>query len=99
MRMNSWVRSALVVFLSLASLGLAACNTTEGSGELASAPETQTPLSGEPARAACIDTDGATRDSIAGTPVWARFCPGPEGHTAPAEVPSDALTTHASHAP
>ncbi len=47
-----------------------------------------------PAPAACIDTADATRDSIEGTPVWVRFCPGDEGYTAPAEAPSDALTTH-----
>lgn len=42
----------------------------------------------------CLDAADATRDGIEGTPVWARFCPGPERYTASAEVPSDALTSH-----
>ncbi len=29
-----------------------------------------------------------------GAPLWARFCPGSQGSTSPAEVPSDALITH-----
>lgn len=43
---------------------------------------------------ACIPTARATRASLEGTPTWARFCPGRKGYTAPAEVPSDALTSH-----
>ncbi|WP_040338346.1 hypothetical protein [Candidatus Blastococcus massiliensis] len=72
-----------VVPLVLASLALTACAAAEGADEEAlAAPE------------ACVDTAAATRNSVDGTPVWARFCPGPERHTLPAEVPSDALTTH-----
>ncbi|WP_435747483.1 hypothetical protein [Nocardioides sp. SYSU DS0663] len=51
-------------------------------------------MSSEAVPEACLDTAEARRTSIEGTAVWARFCPGPQGRTAHAEVPSDALTTH-----
>ncbi len=44
--------------------------------------------------AACVTPDQATRTSVEGEALWARFCPGPDGLTAPAEIPSDALTSH-----
>ena len=93
MWMPSGMRSVVAVLLSLASLWVAGCTATEGSDEPASSPSSQTRSSSE-APDACIDTAEATRETIAGTPTWARFCPGPEGRTAPAEVPSDALTSH-----
>lgn len=68
--------------LTLAALSLTAC-TSDGEREEATA-----------APAACLDAADATRDDVGGTAVWARFCPGQERYTAPAEVPSDALTTH-----
>lgn len=43
---------------------------------------------------ACLSSADAPRRTIAGTPQWVLFCPGETGLTAPAEVPSDALTTH-----
>lgn len=46
------------------------------------------------APAACTPYRDATRTTLAGAPTWARFCPGRAGHTAPAEVPSDALVSH-----
>ncbi|WP_183092633.1 hypothetical protein [Nocardioides stalactiti] len=42
----------------------------------------------------CVAAQEADRGDLAGEPTWVRFCPGPDGLTAPAEVPSDALTTH-----
>jgi hypothetical protein len=91
--MNSWMRS-LAVPSSIAGLLLAGCTTSEGSDEPASTSSTQPGSSTESAPEACIDTAEATRESIEGSPAWARFCPGPEGRTAPAEISSDALTTH-----
>ena len=67
---------------------------TLGRDLLSSNPKSQTGSSIETAPSECIDTAEATRETIDGTPVWARFCPGPEGRTAPAEVPSDSLTSH-----
>lgn len=43
---------------------------------------------------ACLSSADAQRRTIAGTPQWVLFCPGEAGLTAPAEVPSDPLTTH-----
>ena len=82
------------VLLAITGVGLTGCAESHGSDDPASAPSSQTGSSIELAPEACIDTAEATRESIEGTPVWARFCPGPDGRTAPAEVPSDALTTH-----
>jgi hypothetical protein len=93
MWMTRGTRSVVAVLLSLASLSAAGCTATQGSNESASSPSSQTSSSSE-APNACIDTAEATRETIAGTPMWARFCPGPEGRTSPAEVPSDALTSH-----
>ncbi|QIK65258.1 hypothetical protein G7072_01910 [Nocardioides sp. HDW12B] len=43
---------------------------------------------------ACVPSAEARRPTTAGAAQWARFCPGGRGRTTPAEVPSDALTTH-----
>ncbi|SOC48803.1 hypothetical protein SAMN05660748_1513 [Blastococcus aggregatus] len=69
--------------MTLAVLALTACTSSDGEREEAAE-----------APAECLDAADATRDGVDGTPVWARFCPGPERATIPAEVPSDALTTH-----
>ena len=69
--------------MTVAALSLTACTSSDGDREEAVA-----------APAECLDAADATRDGIDGTPVWARFCPGPERETLPAEVPSDALTTY-----
>ncbi|SDF40114.1 hypothetical protein SAMN05660662_2044 [Blastococcus aurantiacus] len=74
------VRRAVALLACLAGMSTTACAAAEGSP--GAAPEE------------CIDTSEATRNSVEGTPVWARFCPGPERYTEPAEVPSEALTTH-----
>lgn len=42
----------------------------------------------------CVASTGARGTDLDGSAVWVRFCPGGRGRTAPAEVPSDALTTH-----
>jgi hypothetical protein len=77
------VRRAVGLLLLLAAVPLGACTAGDDAGEeIATAP------------AECLDAADATRDGVEGTPVWARFCPGPERYTVPAEVPSDALTTH-----
>lgn len=91
---TGWMRRAVALLLSLAGLWLTACTATQGAHEPKSASSSQTGSSSGPAPVACVDTAEATRESIVGEPLWARFCPGPEGRTAPAEVPSDALTTH-----
>lgn len=93
MATSRWLRLATVL-PALAGLSLTACTTTEVSKTAASEPSSQPrhTLAAPPEE--CIDAAGATRASVDGTPVWARFCPGPEGRTAPAEVPSDALTSH-----
>jgi predicted small secreted protein len=76
-------RRAVGLVVVLVAGALTACAAAEGAGEeVSAAPE------------ACVDADDATRSSVGGTPVWARFCPGPERATTPAEVPSEALTTH-----
>lgn len=83
MRTTVWSRRVSISLLSAGCLGLAACTAAEGTdGEALAAPD------------ACIATGEATRDSVEGIPVWARFCPGPERYLIPAEVPSDALTAH-----
>ena len=75
--------SRVGLLVALAAASLTACTSSEGErGEATTAP------------AACVDVDDAARDGVGGTPVWARFCPGPERATLPAEVPSDALTSH-----
>jgi hypothetical protein len=87
------VRWAVTLLSSLACLWLTACAATEGSTGQTPAPSSRTgPPSTVPE--ACAATADARRRTIVGEPVWARFCPGPDGRTAPAEVPSDALTTH-----
>lgn len=88
------MRSAIVLLLSLASVWVTGCTATKASDEQAPATSSQTSSSNRPAPAACVDTTEATRESLGGTPTWARFCPGREGRTTPAEVPSDALTMH-----
>lgn len=76
-------RRRVGLLVALAAASLTACTSSEGErGEATTAP------------AACVDVDDAARDGVGGTPVWARFCPGPERATLPAEVPSDALTSH-----
>lgn len=70
------------------------CATTDAPGRSMPATSSQSGTSSRPAPEACLDPAAATRGGIEGTPVWARFCPGPDGRTAPAEVPSDALTTY-----
>ncbi|WP_244931559.1 hypothetical protein [Nocardioides sp. W7] len=89
----TWGMRFAVALLALASLLSAACTVTGGSDEPATGARRTGPASGS-APEACLGSAEATRDSIEGTPVWARFCPGPEGRTALAEVPSDALVTH-----
>lgn len=88
------MRFWLALLLALTSMWLTACTTTPGPNGQSPAASSQTPSSSGPAPAACIDNAEATRETIEGTPVWARFCPGSEGRTTPAEVPSDALTMH-----
>lgn len=67
----------------LVSTAVTACSAADGTVEAPAA-----------APAECVDAADATRDGVEGAPVWVRFCPGEERYTAPAEVPSDALTTH-----
>ncbi|MBN1096172.1 hypothetical protein JKP76_09080 [Blastococcus sp. TML/C7B] len=79
------MRRLAVLAGTLACLATSACTAADG------APPEAAPDAGP---AACLDPAEATRGSVEGTPVWARFCPGPERHLLPAEVPSDALTSH-----
>ena len=76
-------RRAVGLLVVLAAVALTACTAADGAPEEAAGAPTE-----------CLDAADATRRSVEGTPVWARFCPGRGGHTLPAEVPSDALTTH-----
>ncbi len=77
------MQRAVAGLLSVAVVSLAGCTGAEGSAEgPAAAPD------------ACLEPADATRGSVQGTPVWARFCPGAERYLVPAEVPSDALTSH-----
>lgn len=71
-------------------LGAAACATSDPVPSSTSA----TPRATVEAPDACLSSADARRRTIAGTPEWVLFCPGATGLTAPAEVPSDALTTH-----
>lgn len=75
-------RIVVAVLLSLSGAWLSACTATTVADRGPTAP------------AACVDTAKASRGSVEGSPVWVRFCPGPRGRTAPAEVPSGALTSH-----
>ena len=88
------MRSAVALLLSVSCVGMTGCTDLEGSDGQAPAPPVQTESSPGPAPEACLDAAEATRETVKGTPTWAMFCPGPEGRTAPAEVPSDVLTTH-----
>ena len=67
----------------LVGVVLTACTATDGPDAEAAAPPAE-----------CLEAADATHDGVEETPVWVRFCPGEERYTAPAEVPSDALTTH-----
>ena len=80
MRRRRWTGGPAVVLLAI---GLTAC---------VDAGEPAEPTSEAPD--ACVDIEGATRDGIEGTPVWARFCAGPDRYVALSEVPSDPLTSH-----
>lgn len=91
---TGWMRAAAAPTMLLAGLSMAGCGDSKAAHEATPAPATATGPSTGSAPDACIDTADATRESIRGTAAWARFCPGPDGLTAPAEVPSDALTTH-----
>lgn len=74
-----------------------ACQADEprtGSGGAGGEDSSTTALSSVEAPAECVERGEATRTTIEGEAVWARFCSGPDGLTAPAELPSDALTTH-----
>ena len=77
------VRRVVGALGTLVVLALTACASSDGETEEATA-----------APAECLDAADATRGRVEGTPVWVRFCPGEERYTAPAEVPSDVLTTH-----
>jgi hypothetical protein len=57
-------------------------------------PVQRSPSASVDAPATCLPSAEAGRGTIEGTPEWVRFCPGANGRTVPAEVPSDALTTH-----
>lgn len=83
MRTTGRWRSAVTLVVALAGSWFTGCAADDHAG-----------TSGRAAPAACLDPADATRGGIEGTPEWARFCPGPDGRTAPAEVPSDALTTY-----
>lgn len=88
MGMTASMRMGLAV---LACGILSACgNGSEAVPRVASA----TPPAKVEAPDACLASADARRGTIAGTPQWALFCRGATGFTAPAEVPSDALTTH-----
>lgn len=71
-------------------LGAAACGTSDPVPSSTAAK----PRATVEAPDACSASADARRGTIAGTPQWVLFCPGETGLTAPAEVPSDALTTH-----
>ena len=70
-----------------------ASRSEEGRGS-AVTPVQRSPSASVDAPATCLPSAEAGRGTIAGTPAWVRFCPGAHGRTAPAEVPSVALTTH-----
>lgn len=69
-----------------------ACADDVSAPPAGSAPTTTHAAAAAPAD--CLPSAAADRGSIGGTPQWVRFCPGRDGRTTPAEVPSDALTTH-----
>ncbi|GAA5153377.1 hypothetical protein GCM10023340_35330 [Nocardioides marinquilinus] len=57
-------------------------------------PTVSEPTGGDTAPPACLPAAEVGRTELGGDAVWARFCPGREGFTIPAEVPADALTSH-----
>lgn len=82
-RTHGRLRWVTALAAGLTALGLTACvDAEEPAGPASAAPD------------ACVDTDEATRDGIEGTPVWARFCPGPDQYVELSEVPSESLTSH-----
>ena len=91
MRQPLGVRTLLAIAATVLPLTLACADDEASSG---TASETSGATSQVEAPDNCVTSAEAARASVDGTPVWARFCPGPDGRTAPAEVPSDALTTH-----
>jgi len=58
------------------------------------APEVSTDTAASSVPEQCLPAAKARRGDLQGAPVWVQFCPGVEGLTAPAEIPSDALITH-----
>ena len=75
-------------------LGCQAAEPSASPSEPASEPTSTDATVPVDAPAECVKTRDATRTSTEGEPAWARFCPGPDGLTAPAEIPSDVLTSH-----
>lgn len=67
---------------------------TDGGGAPDAGPTAAAAPGGVDTPESCVDQTQATRSSVKGTAVWALFCPGAEGRTTPAEVPSDALIAH-----
>ena len=84
-----------------ALLGAIACTPSDSAPPSAASRSDTRPSSGSAstppsvdAPAACLASAEARRGTVDGTPKWVRFCPGADGLTVLAEVPSDALTTH-----
>lgn len=101
------VRRVAAVLCGWVLLGATACtedgaasspnvSASQGSpsnGEASTPGHGSTPASVD-APGACLPSAQARRGTLQGTPQWVRFCPGRHWRTRPAEVPSDALTTH-----
>ena len=100
------MRIVAVVLCCWVLLGAAACAEGDSASSSASrsdegrrsgsavTPVQRSPSASVGAPATCRPSGEAGRGTVAGTPEWVRFCPGANGRTAPAEVPSAALTTH-----
>jgi hypothetical protein len=95
------VRLVALFISGVALLGAAACASIDSGQSSAASRSDARPSSGSAsaslsidAPAACLPSAEAGRGSVEGTPTWVRFCPGADGLTVLAEVPSDALTTH-----
>lgn len=84
----------MILVVSLACLLTMGCGTGDVTEGRTSSPPASSGTTSDPAPDACLGTAEADRSNMTGAPVWVRFCPGRPGRTTPAEVPSDALTTH-----
>jgi len=89
-----WHRLPVLVLLAVCTSACGADEPSSGSSGRGSTDPSSPGGGAAEAPEECVGRSEATRDDLEGDAVWARFCPGPDGLTAPAEIPSEALVSH-----